>query len=347
MEEVNVLVIGDPHFTHKNLTDSETFSKRCLTVVKERSPDFVVLLGDILDTHEIAREAPFNLALKLIENIAKICPIYVLMGNHDLINHVQFLTSHHFFNAHKHIPNVHIIDKPRCENFGELSFTFCPYVAPGRFTEALNTLLESFDKDEDEGADWTMSSCIFAHQEFAGVKMGAVISEEGDVWEDCNPLVVSGHIHESQTLSENIFYTGSAMQHAFGSEDRKYIWMFKFREGEDHEKEPIDLGIKGKRTVKCAVSEIEKINSEIIEKDHVRLVLNGTNEEFKSFRRTKKYEELVESGFKFAFRPSEKQKTKNSKNSGLSKLSYEDILKTLVSKGSSEMKMAYQEILNE
>jgi len=344
MEEVNVLVIGDTHFTHKSVSEDEIFVNKCLDVARQRNPDFVVLLGDILDTHEVARESPFNRALRFIEQLALICRVYVLIGNHDLINHVQFLSEHHFFNAHKHISNVSIIDKPKVETFGDLSFTFCPYVAPGRFHEALNTLLD----DSENNEDWTMSSCVFAHQEFAGAKMGAFYSEEGDYWDVCNPYIISGHIHESQQLSSNIFYTGSAMQRAFGTDDQKYIWMFRFREGENvPEKEPIDIGIKGKKTVNCTVSNIDTIKPKLIEKNHIRLVLTGTNDEFKNFRRSGKYKELVDAGFKFAFRPSETKKKNRDERSGLSKLGYEEILKTLVQNGSSEMQSAYQRILNE
>ena len=76
-------------------------------------------------------------------------------------------------------------------------FLFVPYVPPGRFVEALETY---------KNINWKDVDCIFAHQEFYGCKMGAILSEEGDKWESKWPLVVSGHIHSRQWINKNIYY---------------------------------------------------------------------------------------------------------------------------------------------
>ena len=104
------------------------------------------------------------------------------------------------------------------ENINNEKFIFVPYVPPGRFEEALRTL-----KD-----DWISASCIFAHQEFAGCKMGAIVSIEGDKWDIKNPIVISGHIHSKQQPQKNIYYSGSAMQHAFGESAKNIIAFFSF-----------------------------------------------------------------------------------------------------------------------
>jgi len=127
-------------------------------------------------------------------------------------NNQQFLTDNHWLNCLKKWKNVVIVDRPVTETIDDELFVFCPYVFPGRFTEALNTL----------DIDWKNASGIFAHQEFAGCKMGAIVSVEGDKWPVDNPYVISGHIHSKQIIQENIYYTGSAMQHAFGESEKKY-----------------------------------------------------------------------------------------------------------------------------
>ena len=92
---------------------------------------------------------------------------------------------------------------------------FVPYVPPGKFDDAIKTC--------DDIGDIKDYKCIFAHQEFYGAKMGAIISKDGDKWPLHNPLVVSGHIHDYQRPQENIIYIGTPMQHAFGDNTKKTI----------------------------------------------------------------------------------------------------------------------------
>ena len=87
---------------------------------------------------------------------------------------------------------------------------------PGRFHEALGT------------KKWTDATCIWAHQEFYGCKMGAIVSVEGDKWDLHSPLVISGHIHSKQRPQENVYYSGSAMQHAFGESEKNIIAYISF-----------------------------------------------------------------------------------------------------------------------
>ena len=100
---------------------------------------------------------------------------YILVGNHDYISNTQFLTTNHWMNAMKEWKNVVIVDKVIQQNINDLSFVFVPYVFPGRFQEALNTIhIDGINK----------ISCIFAHQEFKGCKLGAILSDIGDVWDE-------------------------------------------------------------------------------------------------------------------------------------------------------------------
>ena len=58
--------------------------------------------------------------------------------------------------------------------------------------------------------------------------MGAIISVEGDKWSLKFPNVISGHIHERQIPQKNIYYPGSAMQHAFGESKKNIIAHLNF-----------------------------------------------------------------------------------------------------------------------
>ena len=70
-----VLIIGDIHFRSKHVSEAKEFIEKCVGKAEEYHPDLIVLLGDILDTHEVARAEPYNLALELIGKLSVISPM--------------------------------------------------------------------------------------------------------------------------------------------------------------------------------------------------------------------------------------------------------------------------------
>ena len=187
---MKVIAIGDPHFKVKNIPKVEIFIEKLLVLIQNENPDFIVVLGDLLHNHERIHSLVLNKAYEFIEKLRNEAFTYILVGNHDLINNQQFQTENHWMNGMKEWDNVKIIDRAFTRNHGNHKFVFCPYVPVGRFNESLETLDEN----------WQDACCIFAHQEFDGCKMGAVISEHGDKWSTDLPFVISGHIHSNQKL---------------------------------------------------------------------------------------------------------------------------------------------------
>ena len=199
MERVKILFIGDPHVQISNIPEVELFMEKMIFLANEKEPDLIIIGGDILHTHERLHTLAMNKAYELVNNMRIISKTYVLVGNHDMCNNQQYLSNNHWLNGMKEWDNTVIVDKVISETIKGEKFIFCPYVPPGRFEEALNTL---------EG-DWLNASCIFAHQEFFGCKMGAITSIEGDKWPEDFPNVISGHIHSRQRPQKNIYYPGS------------------------------------------------------------------------------------------------------------------------------------------
>jgi len=70
---VNVLCIGDPHFKVKNVKETMAMGKALVKLLEERTPDFIVVLGDVLDRHETIHESPLSRAIFLFEKITRIC----------------------------------------------------------------------------------------------------------------------------------------------------------------------------------------------------------------------------------------------------------------------------------
>ena len=294
-----ILFIGDPHFQISNIQEVDLFLEKIINLATKKNPDIIVIAGDILHTHERLHTLALNKAYDLIDNMRKITKTYVLVGNHDYINNQQFLTNNHWMNGLKEWNNTIIVDNVIKETINNETFIFVPYVPPGRFEEALRTL-----KD-----DWISASCIFAHQEFAGCKMGAIVSIEGDKWDINNPIVISGHIHSKQQPQKNIYYSGSAMQHAFGESEKNIIAFFSFTK-DQYELEEIDLELPRKKIVYMNVEEIDTYNIPETE-DQIKVTLKGDYNEFKAVKKTKKYKNLVEKGVKVVFKPQKEKVIQN------------------------------------
>lgn len=208
-------------------------------------------------------------------------------------NNQQFMTENHWLNGLKDWKDVKVVDKVYCEIINDMKFIFMPFVPNGRFEEGLNTLEE----------DWKNAKCIFAHQEFYGCKMGAIESVEGDKWPEEYPYVISGHIHGNQTPQSNVYYPGAGFQHSFGESNKNVIAYVTFEENESkYTLEEIDLKMPRKKIIYKDVEDLETYKVKKTE-DQVKISVSGSVEEFKSFKKSKKYRELLESGAKVVFKP--------------------------------------------
>lgn len=289
---VHILTIGDPHFKLDSLADVSLYITKIIQIIKNERPNFVVVLGDLLHTHERVHTSVLNKAYQFINRIRECCPVYVLVGNHDYINNSQFLTDNHWMNAMKHWKDVNVIDKGAKIDTPFGKFMFCPYVYPGRFEEALGIIDE----------DWKNARGIFCHQEFYGCKMGAIESVIGDKWSTEYPYIISGHIHDKQRLQENIYYIGSSMQHAFGESSDKSVTICYF----DHDIrfEERELYLPSKKILYMSIDEMGDFTIPN-DTDKFRITLSGDYEMFKVFRKSKKYKKLVVDGVKLVYRPAQ------------------------------------------
>lgn len=288
-----VIFIGDPHFQVSNIQEVDMFIEKITKLAEEKQPDIIIIAGDLLHTHERLHTSALNKAYEFIEKMRNISKTYVLVGNHDMCSNQNFLDTHHWMNGMKEWDNTIIVDKIISETIKGVKFVFSPYVYPGRFEEALNTY---------EG-EWRDSDCIFAHQEFAGCKMGAIVSVEGDRWPLTNPHVVSGHIHSRQQPQENIYYSGSAMQHAFGESEQNIIAYLTFNKGiRGYDLKEIDLELPRKKIVYMDVEDIDNYSIPDTE-DKVKVSVSGSYDQFKAFKKTKKYKNIIEKGVKIVFKP--------------------------------------------
>lgn len=292
MDSVNILTIGDPHLQLRYIKVVDEFIKQTLEVIEAKRPDIVVILGDTLHTHESTNVECHKRACDWFVSIAAICPVIVLIGNHDLKNNTQFLSDSHFFHCMENTKNVTIVSKAYSMDVSKggnsYRFVCLPYVPPGRFREALNTLKTPIEEKTPHA--------IFAHQEIKGCKMGAIVSEHGDEWPLDAPGIISGHIHEFQLHQPNVNYVGTPYQTTY-SEDgsTKGIYMFSFIPGSKLLPKPIRIKLKlrVKQSIQVTPKEFSspafKMPDTAID---LRIVIKGPQSEVEGCKQLKIYREL-------------------------------------------------------
>lgn len=212
-KKIKFYAIGDPHIAKRHLSLSEEAITGTLKMVnKNPNVDFVVIMGDILDTHNSIQLTQQRMAINWIMKLAEKVLTIVLIGNHDRPSNKDFFSDIHPFMGIDDIPKkLYIVNKPKAIHVSGKNVLFMPYVPPGHFIEGFDTCL----KKMHEAGKWKGISSIkdfamvFAHQEFKGAPYGPLTSVKGDDWPKDYPLVISGHIHSRMWLQENVFYTGS------------------------------------------------------------------------------------------------------------------------------------------
>lgn len=318
---IRALFIGDIHIKFSNIPDVDNVISYIKMNVDTTRVDVAILAGDILDTHGVVHTQLMNKAFELINSLTNNgVQTYVLVGNHDYIDNSQFCSGNHWLGGVKGMSkSFTIVDSPITILDGSL--VLVPYVPNGRFKEALNLHL-----DEKR---WSTAKCIFAHQEFKGCKMGAIVSENGDKWDESLPNVISGHIHEKQRPQKNIYYPGSSINHSFGN-DSQGISIFTIG-GDDIEEECIDMGFEKKKIEYITIEEVrDRFNQDkLVLKKNFKYSLEGTQVEIVEFKKTTVYQSIL-NACKVVFRERklvpDKRRKKNGAIQSFTEILYEKVV---------------------
>jgi DNA repair exonuclease SbcCD nuclease subunit len=289
---MKIYVIGDPHFKSKNALETNEMVTKIYTSIIEEKPDFIVVLGDVLDTHETIHVGPLCRATDFLFQLSKMSKhLFVLVGNHDRPNNSVFLTQESPFNACKSWEKTNIVDKVLEKEFEGKKFLFVPYVPTGRLAEALAT--ENITSENINKFD-----IVFAHQEFKGCNMGMITSNEGDPWDEKFPLCISGHIHDYQVLQPNLIYPGTPIQHGFGDSANKAVMILESDKIEDlnpvkYSYRRINLNLPKKLTVHITSEEL--VDYVLPENSFVKLIVTGESDKVREVMKLDKVKQLLSS----------------------------------------------------
>jgi len=298
---MKIFVIGDPHFKSKNALETNEMTNKIYENILLEKPDFIVVLGDVLDTHETIHVGPLCRATEFLFQLSKMSNhLYILIGNHDRPNNSVFLTTESPFNACKSWDKTTVVDKVIRHSQGGKQFLFVPYVPTGRLMEALQT--ENITSEA-----LSTISCVFAHQEFKGCSMGVITSNEGDIWDASYPLCISGHIHDYQELQPNLIYPGTPIQHGYGDSPNKAVMILESSET-GFTTRRIPLGLPKKIIVHLTSEDL--VNYVLPENSFVKLVVTGENDKVREIMKLEKVKELLSSQrVKLSIQEQKKKKT--------------------------------------
>lgn len=288
------LCLGDIHIRNDVLSILERYFEK-LEAYLQTCPryDGIVVMGDTLHHHEIVYTPCLNKAYEYISLLKKYTDkVYVLVGNHDMINHLQFLSKGHCLRGLEDREGIYLIDK--IEKVDDV--IFCPFIPDGRFIEALQLSLE--DK-------WRDARCIFCHQSFDGAKMGAITLEGVEKWGDDYPQIVSGHIHDRQSPQKNIYYTGSSLQVSYGETREKTAACVSVTDTEVKIQE-VNLKPPAKETVYLDILSASEYKHQPEEDVSYKISIRGDPEEIKVFKKGLVYKGLLKTGAKVVFKGEKK-----------------------------------------
>jgi len=207
-----IFLIGDTHIGlgYPNSVDKwfkvhqEYFSKFLIPLLKKEAKpgDIILHLGDLFDNRNIIPINLLNYGMDIVEEISKIAPFHIIVGNHDCWS--KSSDEINTIRPFKWVPNVFIYDKTSQIEYNGLKLCFMPYIE--KRLEQINLINQNKDCDY-----------LFCHSDLNGCRMhltsvGHRNSDKIDVDDfKCFKRVFSAHIHIRQ-VSKNFEFIGSNFQ---------------------------------------------------------------------------------------------------------------------------------------
>ena len=194
-------------------------------IKKEGRPgDVVVHCGDVFDSRQSINLYVLNKGLELFEEVAKIMPVYMIIGNHDIF--MKYSNEINSLKVFKNVSNITVFEEPAHRMFGSKKMFFLPWVEK---QEDIKGIIE-----EEKNA----ASVLFCHTDIRGLSFNRFTKiEEGneaEIFKGFN-RVYSGHIHYAQK-KRNIRMLGSPYELTRSdSGNAKSVWLYDIEKDEEQE----------------------------------------------------------------------------------------------------------------
>jgi len=203
---MRLFLISDTHFGVRNNSkewleiQENYFRNFFIPNLKQRvkEGDILLHLGDVFDNRTSINLNVMNVAYKIFEEISKIIPVHIIVGNHDIYN--KKTNEINSLLVFKNIKNIHIYETPTVIKLGnKFSALLMPWVEN---VEDFNNFLENPLYESD---------FLFCHTDINNLKFNKnSIIENGINQKELYKFkrVFSGHIHWGQKIG-NIHMIGN------------------------------------------------------------------------------------------------------------------------------------------
>lgn len=194
------LITGDLHLTddRRDAYRHYFMSTTLPSMLKKMAIDNLYVLGDLTEKHDNHGAWLVNTIANHFAQLAQICPITILMANHDYSD-----INNPFFAFLNHQPNITWIGKPHVPTKLRKRWLFLPHTDKW--------------KEDWKGFNFGSFDAIFAHQTFQGADVGTrkLDGIPTDMFRDTK--VYSGDIHTPQSFGP-ITYVGAPYTIDFGDD---------------------------------------------------------------------------------------------------------------------------------
>lgn len=208
---MKIAMVNDVHFGVRNDSPifrsqhEKFFTETFFPVLKDRSIDTLVVLGDIFDRRKYINFATLHHVKKFFFDTLRDLNIYtyILVGNHDVffkntneVNSPELLLGEY--------SNVEVITEPTVITEGGFDVALCPWINSENYTDSINFLQTA------------KSDILLGHFEITGFEMH---KGGGECHDGMDPsifnryeFVFSGHFHHPSTDHKGIYYLGAPAQ---------------------------------------------------------------------------------------------------------------------------------------
>lgn len=280
---MKILCIGDPHFKRDNSIETDILFREVEKTLKKEDYYATVVLGDTLDTFRKVDIDVLTRSIKFLRMITTHCQeLFILIGNHDRVNQIDFLSDVSPFYALKFWDHTHVIDSPLLFEKDGCKMLFVPYVYPGRFQESIQQYLEEMSN----------ISLVFSHQEFKGASFNSILSD-AEEYPPSFPLNISGHIHSYQCIGKNLIYAGTPYQQNFGDYSTKYLLSVEILQQSKIIVNPLEINYITKKTVSITDTQLRDYIPSTNEEERIKLIISGNPKKIKRVLSLKKFNEII------------------------------------------------------
>lgn len=181
----------------------------------KKEGDILYISGDIFDSRQSIGLNALNMALECYDEISKIMPIYMILGNHDIFN--KSTNEVNSVKPLKYLNNVFVYEEPEFVKWGGKDILLMPW--------------RKDHQTEKEFLTGKKADYLLCHTDFVGAKNNAVTKVEHgngiDLVKDIKK-VYSGHIHWTQKIG-NVTFFGSPYQMTRSDiGNTKKLWLLDF-----------------------------------------------------------------------------------------------------------------------